>query len=88
MEQEKIGKFIQEKRKEKNLKQSDLAEKLGVSNRAVSKWENGLNMPDLSLFKPLCEILDISINELMSGEEIKEKDYQKKLEENIINVTE
>ena len=87
MEQEKIGKFIQEKRKENNLKQSDLAEKLGVSNRAVSKWENGLNMPDLSLFKPLCEILDISINELMSGEEIKEKDYQQKLEENIINIT-
>ena len=88
MNQEKIGNFIQEKRKEKKLTQSDLAEKLGVSNKAVSKWENGLNMPDLSLFKPLCEILDISINELMSGEKINDEEYQKKLEENIINITE
>ena len=85
MNQEKIGKFIQTKRKEKNLNQSELAEKLGVSNKAVSKWENGLNMPDLSLFKPLCEILDISIKELMSGEKIKEEEYQEKFEENIIN---
>ena len=88
MNQEKIGKFISKKRKEKNMTQADIAEKLGVSNRAVSKWENGLNMPDLSLFKPLCEILDISINELMSGEEVNSGEYQKKLEENIINITE
>ena len=68
MNQEKIGKFIQTLRKEKNLTQNELAEKLGVSNRAVSKWENGNSMPDLSLFKPLCEILGTSINELMNGE--------------------
>ena len=86
MNQEKIGKFIQEKRKEKNLTQSELAEKLGVSNRAVSKWENGLNMPDLSLFKPLCEILGISINELMSAEEINEENYREELEKNMIKL--
>ena len=86
MNQEKIGKFIQEKRKEKNLTQSDIAEKLGVSNRAVSKWENGINMPDLSLFKPLCEILDISINELMSAEDIDEERYRDELEENMVKL--
>ena len=86
MNQEKIGKFIQEKRKEKKLTQSDLAEKLGVSNRAVSKWENGLNMPDLSLFKPLCELLGISINELMSGRDIGEEKYREELEDNMIKL--
>ena len=84
MDQEKIGKFITSKRKEKNLTQSELAEKLGVTDRAVSNWENGKNMPDLSLFKPLCEILNISINELMSGEKLNDLEYNKKLEENII----
>ena len=85
MNQEKIGKFILNLRKEKGLTQSDIAEKLDVTNRSVSNWENGKCMPDLSLFKPLCEILDISINELMSGEKIDEKDYKDKLEENIIS---
>ena len=84
MDQEKIGKFITSKRKEKNLTQSELAEILGVTDRAVSNWENGKNMPDLSLFKPLCEILNISINELMSGEKLNDLEYNKKLEENII----
>jgi len=68
MNQEKIGKFIAKCRKDKNLTQKDLAFKLNVSDRAVSNWENGKNMPDLSLFKPLCEILDISINDLLNGE--------------------
>lgn len=85
MNQEKIGNFICELRKEKNLTQNDIAEKLGVTNRSVSNWENGKYMPDLSLFKPLCEILGISINELMSGEKIDNESYQDKLEENIIN---
>ena len=57
MNQGKIGKYISEKRKEKKLTQEELAEKLGVSDRAVSNWENGKNMPDLSLFKPLCKEL-------------------------------
>lgn len=84
MNQEKIGKFILECRKSKKLTQADLAEKLGVTDKSISNWENGRNMPDLSLFKPLCELLDISINDLISGEKISKDNYQKKLEENII----
>ena len=84
MNQEKIGKFIAQCRKEKNMTQQDLSEKLGVSSKTVSNWENGRNMPDLSLFKPLCEELDINLNDFLSGEKVKETEYQKKLEENII----
>lgn len=85
MNQEKIGKFIAENRKFKKMTQVELAEKLGVSDRSVSKWENGRCMPDISLFEPLCEQLDISINELLSGEKIKKEEYQEKSEENIVN---
>ena len=85
MNQEKIGKFILECRKKKNLTQSELAEKIGVTDKSISNWENGRNMPDLSLFKPLCEILDISVNDLISGENVSQDEYQKKLEENIIS---
>lgn len=85
MNQEKIGKFIAEKRKQKNITQALLAEKLGVTDRSVSNWENGKNMPDLSLFKPLCDILDISINDLLSGEKLSKEKYQEKFEENIVN---
>ena len=85
MNQEKIGKFIAECRKNKNMTQQDLAEKLGVSDRTIGNWENGRNMPDLSLFKPLCSELNISLNDLMSGEVVNNKEYQEKLEENIIN---
>ncbi len=84
MNQEKIGKFIADTRKDKKMTQTELAEKLGVTDRSVSNWENGKNMPDLSLFKPLCEILDITINELLSGEKLNKSEYQEKLEENII----
>ena len=85
MNQEKIGKFICKCRKNKNMTQQDLAEKLGVSDRTIGNWENGRNMPDLSLFKPLCDELDISLNDLMSGEVVSKKEYQEKLEENIVN---
>lgn len=85
MDQEKIGKFISKCRKEKNITQSELAEKLGVTDRSISNWETGKNMPDLSLFRPLCELLNISINELLSGEKINKEEYQSKFEENIIN---
>lgn len=85
MNQEKIGKFIASCRKKNNLTQLELAEKLGVTDRSVSKWENGRCMPDLSLFKPLCEELDITINELLSGEKINKEIYQEKFEENIVN---
>lgn len=85
MNQEKIGKFIAECRKQKKLTQSELGEKLGVTEKSVSNWENGRNMPDLSLFKPLCEILGITINELLSGEKLVKEKYQEKFEENIVN---
>ena len=85
MNQEKIGKFIAECRRQRKMTQSELGEKLGVTEKSISNWENGRNMPDLSLFKPLCEELNISLNDLMSGEKVKEKEYRDKLEENIIN---
>lgn len=70
MDQIKIGKFIAEKRKQNNMTQLEFAEKLGVTNKSVSRWENGKNMPDVSLFLPICELLNISLNELIIGEEI------------------
>ena len=85
MNQEKIGKFIAECRKKRKMTQSELGEKLGVTEKSISNWENGRNMPDLSLFKPLCKELNISLNDLLSGEVVTEKEYQEKFEENIIN---
>ena len=85
MNQEKIGKFIAKCRKDKKMTQLELAERLGVTDKSIGNWENGRNMPDLSLFKPLCDELDISINELLSGERLKKEEYQEKFEENIIN---
>ncbi len=85
MNQEKIGKFILELRKEKGMTQQALANILGISDKTISKWKNGRGMPDLSLMKPLCSALDITINELLNGEKILSKDYQEKLEENILN---
>ena len=71
MDLNKIGKFIANTRKEKNMTQQELANLLGVSDRSIGNWENGRNMPDLSLLKPLCEALDITINDLLSGERVK-----------------
>ena len=85
MNQEKIGKFIKILRKEKKLTQNELATKLGVTDKSISNWENGKNMPDLSLFKPLCEILGITINDLISGEKLNKDNYPEKFEENILN---
>ena len=70
MNQQKIGEFIKSKRKEKGLTQIELANKLGITNQAISKWERGKNCPDISLLKDLCKILDININELLSGKEL------------------
>ena len=67
MNQEKIGLFIAKCRREKNMTQEDLAEKLGVSNKSISRWENGKTMMDISLFEPLCNELDISIIELLTN---------------------
>jgi len=85
MNQEKIGKFIAKLRKEKKITQHELGEKLGVTDKTISRWENGNYMPDLSLLKPLCKELNISINELLSGERIDKDNYQEKFEENVIN---
>jgi transcriptional regulator with XRE-family HTH domain len=85
MDLNKIGKFIAYCRKQKNLTQEQLAEKLNITNRAVSKWERGLSLPDASIMIKLCNILDINVNELLSGKIIDKKDYQESLEENIIN---
>ena len=68
MDQLKVGKFIAECRKQKNLTQMQLAEKLGITDKAISKWERGIAMPDTSIMLELCDILDITVNELLSGE--------------------
>ena len=86
MDQVKIGKFIAECRKKANLTQMQLAEKLNVSDRAVSKWENGRAMPDSSIMLELCEILGISVNDLLSGEVVTVDNYNKELEKNLIEV--
>ena len=85
MNQEKIGKFIAKCRKDKKMTQSELSEKLGVTDKSIGNWENGRNMPDLSLFKPLCDVLGITINDLLSGEKISKDKYQERFEENIVN---
>ena len=85
MDNIKIGKYIAENRKKKNMTQEQLAEKIGVTSKTISRWENGNYMPDISLLKPLSEELDITLNDLLSGEKVEKEKYQEKLEENIIN---
>lgn len=84
MNQTEIGKFITKCRKEKKLTQAQLAEKLNITDRAVSKWETGKSMPDSSIMLELCEILGITVNELLSGEEIDMESYEKRADENLI----
>ena len=86
MNQIKIGKFILNCRKDKGLTQEQLAEKLGVTSKSISRWENGKTMPDYSLLKDLCNELDINVNELLSAEKIKVNDYMNKSEENLIKL--
>ncbi|MBQ9729127.1 MAG: helix-turn-helix transcriptional regulator [Clostridia bacterium] len=88
MDQVKIGKFIQERRKEKKLTQRELSERLNISDKTVSKWETGNGLPEVGLMLPLCAILEISVNELLSGEKLDEKQYQQKAEENIMGLME
>ena len=88
MDQVKIGKFIAKLRKEKNMTQQQLADKIGVSFKTISKWETGRGMPELSLLKPLSEQLEVSINELLSGERVQAEQYLGKLEENMLNTIE
>ena len=86
MDQIKIGKFISAMRKEQGLTQRQLADKLLISDKTVSKWECGKGMPEVSLMLPLCDALGINLNELFSGEKLTDADYKKKAEENIMNL--
>lgn len=86
MDQMKIGKFIAECRKKKNLTQMQLAQKLGITDRAISKWENGRSMPDSAIMLELCSLLDITVNDLLSGEVIIMNDYNKEMENNLLEV--
>lgn len=86
MNQEKIGNFIADKRKEKNLTQEDIADKLGVSINAVSKWERGLCLMDMSLLKPLSEILQVEVIDILSGEIVDKKDKEKEYENLILKL--
>lgn len=86
MNQIEIGKFIAECRKSKGLTQSQLAEMLNTTNKSVSKWENGSCLPDASLYEPLCAILEITINELFAGQKIKQADYQKMADANLLQM--
>lgn len=86
MNQLTTGKFISQKRKEKNLTQEQLAEKLGVSNKTISKWETGKCMPDYGVVKSLCEELEMTVAELMDGEEAEEKSVRAYDEEQIMDL--
>lgn len=79
-----IGEFIQEIRKDKGLTQKELAEQVGISDKTISKWENGNSIPDTSMLLPLCQVLNITVNELLSGEKISPENYPVKAEENIM----
>lgn len=84
MDQIKIGKFIASCRKEQGMTQAKLAEKLGISDRAVSKWETGKSMPDTGIMLEVCQLLNISVNELLSGERIMAESFDKRAEENLL----
>ena len=86
MDQIKIGKFIGEQRKVHNLTQSELSEKLGITDRAISKWERGICLPDAGLMLDLCKILEISVNELLTGEKIPMENNTEIMEKNLIEM--
>ena len=86
MDQIKVGKFISEQRKKNNLTQMQLAEKLNITDRAISKWENGKSMPDSSIMIDLCKELKISVNELLSGEMIELSNYNEVAEKNLLEM--
>lgn len=88
MDQVKIGKLIAECRKDKKMTQVELADKLCVTDKSVSKWENGKCLPDVSLYKDLCDILEITLNEFFAGEKIKDEEFKKKADDNLLNALE
>ena len=86
MNQKKIGKFIAAKRKEQNLTQEKLAEKLGITDRAVSKWETGKSLPDASIMLELCALLGITVNDLLCGEVVSMENYNEQMEKSLIEM--
>ena len=86
MDQIRIGKFIAAARKARGMTQKQLAEQLSISDKTVSKWERGKGLPEVALMLPLCEALQITVNDLLSGEKISENNYQKKAEENMMSL--
>ena len=86
MDQIKIGEFIAEERKAKKYTQRELADKLSISDKTISKWERGNGFPEVSLLLPLCNELEITVNELLSGERLQAMDYKKKAEKNMVNL--
>lgn len=83
MDTQKIGKFLKELRKQNNMTQEQLGEKIGVTNKTISKWENGNYMPPIEKLKALSDIYQVSINEILSGEKLKQENYKGAAEENI-----
>lgn len=88
MDQVKIGSFIAQCRKEKNMTQRQLADILGISDKAISKWETGRGLPEAGCMAPLCEALGISVNELLGGERIPAEEYQERAEETMVALAE
>ena len=86
MDQIRIGKFIAEKRTEQHLTQAQLGEKLGITDRAVSKWETGKSLPDASVMLELCGLLGITVNDLLSGEVVSMENYNVQTEKNLIEM--
>lgn len=86
MDRMKIGMFIAMCRKEKSITQEQLAEMLGVTSKSVSKWENGICLPDAMLYEPLCNVLEITINEFFAGHRIKNEDYKRIADENLMQM--
>ena len=86
MDQIKIGQFIAERRKDQGMTQRQLAERLGISDKTISKWECGNGLPEISMMMPLCEMLQINVNELLSGEKLSMDDYPGKAEENMVKL--
>ena len=86
MNQIQIGRFIAASRKTQGMTQRQLADKLGISDKTVSKWERGKGLPEVGLMLPLCASLDITVNDLLSGERVSDANYQKKAEENIMDL--
>lgn len=88
MDQTKVGRFIAQCRKEKSMTQRQLADEIGISDKAISKWETGRGLPEAACMVPLCEVLGISVNELLSGERIPDDEYQDRAEETMVALAE